>query len=44
MGKPVIGLDTWELSKRGTRVEAVIPAASPAQAVELALKNAEPAV
>lgn len=44
MGKPVIGLDTWELSRRGTRVEAVIPAASPAQAVELALKNAEPAV
>jgi uncharacterized protein (TIGR00725 family) len=37
MGRPVVGLDTWELYQRGQPVQAVVPAASPAQAVELAL-------
>jgi uncharacterized protein (TIGR00725 family) len=37
MGRPVVGLGTWELCCDGQPVEAVFQAASPAQAVEEAL-------
>jgi uncharacterized protein (TIGR00725 family) len=37
MGIPVVGLSTWELARRGQRVEAVVVAATPAQAVADAL-------
>jgi uncharacterized protein (TIGR00725 family) len=40
MGRPVVGLGTWQLSHRGRPVEAVIEASTPAQAVELALSLA----
>jgi uncharacterized protein (TIGR00725 family) len=36
-GTPVVGLHTWELARGGKADEAVIRAASPSQAVELAL-------
>jgi hypothetical protein len=36
-GTPVVGLDTWELRRAGTAVDAVVLARSPAHAVELAL-------
>jgi uncharacterized protein (TIGR00725 family) len=36
-GIPVVGLDTWELARRGERVEAVVRAGTAAQAVELAV-------
>ncbi len=36
MGKPVVGLSTWELSRDGRPVDAVVPAAGPADAAELA--------
>jgi uncharacterized protein (TIGR00725 family) len=36
MGRPVVGLDTWELHQGGQPVEAVVCADTPAQAVELA--------
>jgi uncharacterized protein (TIGR00725 family) len=36
-GKRVVGLRTWELVKEGVAVEGVVPAGSPAEAVELAL-------
>lgn len=38
MDKPVIGLSTWQLAKEGQPVDAVIAAASPAEAVERALR------
>jgi len=37
MGRPVIGLDTWELYKKGRQDEAIIYASSPVEAVEMAL-------
>lgn len=37
MGRPVVGLGTWELGREGQPVEAVFQAACPAQAVEQAL-------
>ena len=37
MGKPVVGLSTWELARAGRPVEAVLPASTAAEAVELAL-------
>jgi uncharacterized protein (TIGR00725 family) len=40
-GVPVVGLDTWELGKRGTIVDAFVLATSPADAVEHALRLAE---
>jgi uncharacterized protein (TIGR00725 family) len=40
MGKPVVGLDTWRLSRRGRRVDAVLEAADAADAVSLALHHA----
>jgi uncharacterized protein (TIGR00725 family) len=36
-GKPVVGLDTWELARDGEHVEAIERASSPHEAVELAL-------
>jgi uncharacterized protein (TIGR00725 family) len=40
MGRPVVGLRTWELNKGGRRVEAVVEAGTPVEAVELALRLA----
>ena len=42
MGRPVVGLGTWELGQQGRSVPAVVQADSPAQAVELALSLAVP--
>ena len=41
MGRPVVGLGTWELCQAGQTVDAVVRADSPIQAVELALALAE---
>jgi uncharacterized protein (TIGR00725 family) len=41
MGKPVVGLGTWQLSKRDTRVEAFVEASTPEDAVATALAAAE---
>jgi len=38
-GKPVVGLDTWELSRRGRPVEGVLRADDAAGAVSLALRS-----
>ncbi|MDP9068308.1 MAG: TIGR00725 family protein [Actinomycetota bacterium] len=40
IGKPVIGIDTWQLSNRGERLHAITEAASPQEAVERALAAA----
>ena len=40
VGTPVVGLDTWELGKRGVPVEAFTVAGDPAEAAELALRAA----
>lgn len=40
IGVPVVGLSTWGLSKAGAEVDALIPAESPAEAVEAALSAA----
>lgn len=37
MGKPVVGLGTWELYRGGKPVGAIVAAATPQEAVELAL-------
>jgi uncharacterized protein (TIGR00725 family) len=44
MGKPVVGLGTWELRQGGQCVHAVVKADTPTQAVELALALAEEAM
>jgi uncharacterized protein (TIGR00725 family) len=36
-GKPVVGLDTWELRRHGRAVDAIVPAGNPEQAVDLVL-------
>jgi uncharacterized protein (TIGR00725 family) len=36
-GKPVVGVDSWELSRRGTTVTEIVRAATPFEAVERAL-------
>jgi hypothetical protein len=36
-GKPVVGIDTWELSRRGSAATDIVRAATPAEAVERAL-------
>ncbi len=41
MGKPVVGLGTWELAKGGRPVEAIVRAHSPADAVSTALRLIE---
>lgn len=40
MGKPVVGLGTWELRKSDRAVDAIIRAESPEEAVEMALEAA----
>ena len=40
MGKPVIGLGTWELAKAGQPVAAILAAAGPSDAVDKALRAA----
>jgi len=40
IGKPVVGLGTWELAKRGQPVDAIVRADSPAAAAEAALRLA----
>ena len=42
MGRPVVGLQTWELSHGGRRVEDVVEASTPGEAVEVALMLAGP--
>ncbi len=37
MGRPVVGLDTWELSKAGAPIGAIVRASTPAEAVAKAL-------
>lgn len=39
-GIPVVGLDTWELSRPGWRIEALHRAATPEEAVRLAIELA----
>ena len=41
LGKPVVGLGTWELGKSGRSVEAIVRATSPADAVSTALRLVE---
>jgi uncharacterized protein (TIGR00725 family) len=41
-GKAVVGLDTWELSRGGREVDAVVRVSSPEEAVRRALALAEP--
>lgn len=40
IGTPVVGLDTWELHRGGEVVQAIEPATTPADAVDLALRLA----
>jgi uncharacterized protein (TIGR00725 family) len=40
IGKPVVGLSTWDLHRSGEGIDAIKPAATPAEAVELALRLA----
>jgi uncharacterized protein (TIGR00725 family) len=40
MGRPVVGLGTWELQQGGQLVGVILQAETPAQAVELALSMA----
>ncbi len=40
-GIPVIGLNTWELARNGKKVDAVIKAKDPAEAVTLALERSQ---
>ena len=37
MGRPVVGLETWDLCQDGLPVAAVVPADTPERAVEIAL-------
>jgi uncharacterized protein (TIGR00725 family) len=41
MGKPVVGLGTWELAKAGGRVDALVEATTPEDAVATAMAAAE---
>lgn len=41
MGRPVVGLDTWELAKAGAEVDSIVRAKTPEEAVTLALELAE---
>jgi hypothetical protein len=40
MGRPVVGLGTWELAKAGTPVEGIVRAATPEEAVDRAVQLA----
>ncbi|MGI8942485.1 MAG: TIGR00725 family protein [Actinomycetota bacterium] len=42
MGTPVVGLGTWEVRKGGEAADAITPAATPSEAVNLALRLAQP--
>jgi hypothetical protein len=42
MGKPVVGIGTWELGKDGEPVDAIVPAADAKEAVSQALRLAAP--
>ena len=42
LGKPVVGLGTWELSKQGVASDAIVRAADPAEAVATALSLVSP--
>ena len=42
LGRPVVGLGTWELSKEGHPVQAILTASTPAEAVQLALTESRP--
>lgn len=42
MGKPVVGLGTWELAQEGRPVDAFFRAATPAEAAERAVELARP--
>jgi uncharacterized protein (TIGR00725 family) len=44
MGRPVVGLGTWELRQREESSEAIVQADTPAQAVALALAKASPRI
>ena len=37
LGRPVVGLGTWELSKEGHPVQAILRASTPVEAVQLVL-------
>jgi len=41
MGKPVVGLSTWELAKGGRPVDAIVRATTPEEAVKAALDAIE---
>lgn len=41
MGRPVVGLGTWDLYQGGRPAEAIVPAPTPVDAVELAMALAE---
>lgn len=41
MGKPVVGLGTWQLAKAGRSVDPIVRASSPVEAVQMALRLAE---
>jgi uncharacterized protein (TIGR00725 family) len=41
MGKPVVGLNTWELAKLGTPDDSILTAQTPKEAVEKLLANAK---
>lgn len=38
MGKPVVGIGTWQLAKDGREVAAIIPAETPEEAIEKAFE------
>ena len=40
LGRPVVGLGTWELARAGRRVDAIVAVATPAEAVARALELA----
>jgi uncharacterized protein (TIGR00725 family) len=39
IGRPVVGIDTWEISRRGVTVDPILRARDAAHAVELALER-----
>jgi hypothetical protein len=41
MGKPVVGLGTWELARDGEPVDAIVRASDPDEAVAKALQLAD---
>lgn len=43
VGKPVVGIDTWELSKKGRRSDVIEVVDSAEEAVQRALERARPA-